>query len=236
MDNGDAARRHQSSGFTLLELMIVLVIIGILATQVVTGWNSPISKLKTAAFNMRTDFNLARGEAAKRNENVVVDFFRKGDDVDGLGVFAANDGYRLCVDENGDGVCTSADVAIDAGAQLKEVVFRDEVRLYDRFVAAPDGPGVKATDTVPAPAWDGICISFSAERFEMQPDGTSNKAGSVYLYAPDIEELAALPAPDVATPDPADVIRAAPMAVVVSTVGRVRLSRWRPDLDAWSSK
>lgn len=222
-------------GFTLLELMIVVVIIGILATQIVTGWRSKVPLVKNTAFNMRSDFNYARGEAAKRNENVLIDFFTKGETMNDIpAVVMVNDGYRICLDKDNDNECTTNDEALDPGAMLKEVVFRDDVRFYDRFVSIPDGPGVDATEA--ADPWDGESVTFVGKYFEMCPDGTSNKGGSVYLYVPDQKILATLPAPAAGTPDPADVLDVAPYALVVSTVGRIRLYRWRIDLSAWSTK
>ena len=215
-------------GFTLVELLVVLVIIAILALQVVTGWNSPVQKVKTAAFNLRGDFNLARAEAVKRNVDVLVDFMFKGEVIDGATI--ANDGYRLCLDKNSDNACTNADTAIDPAAAIKVVLFPDAVRFYDRSVPAPDGPGVKAGGG----AWTGDPVSFVGDYAKMQRDGTCNQGGTVYLYVPDANFLAANPA----TNDPA-VIDAAPFALVVSSVGRVRLARWRPDASpaaAWSTK
>ena len=209
--------RGDARGFTLVELLVVIVIIGILVLQVVSGWNSPLPKVKVAAFNLRGDFNLARGEAVKRNESVLIDFVFKGETIDGQTM--ANDGYRLCVDKNDDKACTDADTAIDPQAEIREVIFRDEVRFYDQTVAAPTGPGVKAGGG----AWvadNGV--SFTDDWVKMEPDGTSNGAGTVYLYVPD--------------PDSAAVIDAGPFAVILSSTGRVRLMRWRSDLNAWGTK
>ena len=196
--------RQDERGFTLLELMIVVVIVGILATQIVTGWRSSVPKVKNAAFSMRGDFNYARGEAAKRNENVLIDFFVKGEPMNdappAAPVNMSNDGYRICLDNNGDS-------------------------------------GSQATIPPPLPdSWNGTSVSFGSNRFEMKPDGTSNKGGIVYLYVPNQEVLSTLPIPASGTPDPADVIDAPPFAVVVSFIGRVRLVRWRNDIPGWSRK
>lgn len=219
MDDFEAGQQHHAHGFTLLELMIVLVILGILATQVVTGWNSPVSKLKTAAFNMRTDFSYARGEAAKRNEEVGIVFIFNSADLDGDG--DNDNGYLIWVDSDSDGV-------VDGGETvLKQVPFRDEVLFYDRTVPEPDGP-MHETDNSTALVV-GTGVSFAPGWFCMRSDGTSNIAGTVYLYAPNQAVLAANPA--TAAPD---VIGAGPFAVVVSNVGRVHLRRWRSG--SWERK
>lgn len=219
MDKVELERQHHAHGFTLLELMIVLVIVGILATQVISGWNSPEPKLKSAAFNLRTDFNLARGEAAKRNEDVLVDFFIKGASMQdavlpAVPVTMSNDGYRICIDTNSDDECLKKDDDF-----VKEVLFRDEIRFYSQTLVAvppPQGPNVKAGGG----AWDGDPVSFASDRVVMQPDGTSTLSGTVYLYAP--------------SPDSLAVVESGPFAVVVSNTGRVRLVRWRAD--AWYRK
>ncbi|MGB3647940.1 MAG: GspH/FimT family pseudopilin, partial [Desulfobulbales bacterium] len=54
--------------------MVVLVIVGILAIGVVFMFADPTAKVKAAAFEMRGDLNLARAEAVRRNENILVDF------------------------------------------------------------------------------------------------------------------------------------------------------------------
>ena len=46
-------------GFSLTELMVVLVIVGILAIGVVFMFADPTAKVKAAAFEMRGDLNLA---------------------------------------------------------------------------------------------------------------------------------------------------------------------------------
>ena len=55
-------------GFSLVELMVVMVIVGILATSVVFMFADPTAKVKAVAFEMRGDFNLARGVAVKENK------------------------------------------------------------------------------------------------------------------------------------------------------------------------
>ena len=110
-----------------MELMVVMVIVGILATSVVFMFADPTAKVKAAAFEMRGDFNLARAEAVRRNENILVDFVfsacNKADvddtanpcaavcgKVDKAGFDAcysgtgSNQGYVICFNEDLDGV------------------------------------------------------------------------------------------------------------------------------------
>ncbi len=66
-------------------------------------------------------------------------------------------------------------------------------------------------------------VKFDDDRFEMKADGTSkNKAGTVYIYATD--------------PGDPTQIRAHPFAVVVSHIGRVRITRWDSIKDEWDPK
>ena len=61
-------------GFTLIEMMVVMVIVGILAVGVVFMFTDPTAKVKAAAFEMRGDLNLARAEAVRRNQDILVEF------------------------------------------------------------------------------------------------------------------------------------------------------------------
>ena len=80
-------RMKGTHGFTLIEVLIVMIIVGILATGVVYMFANPSANVKTQAFNMLGDMNRARSEAVTRNEDVLVDF-------------TAN-GYQICVDATG---------------------------------------------------------------------------------------------------------------------------------------
>ena len=117
-----------SSGFTLIELMVVMTIVCILATGVVISYTNPTAKVKSAAFSILGDINLARSEAVNRNEDVLVDF-----------TLGTKDGYLICRDTNSDKDCND-EIADDV---IKEVVFREEVQFYDCTSAPPfpvDGP------------------------------------------------------------------------------------------------
>ncbi len=207
-----------AGGYTLLELLVVIVIIGILAVQVITGFNSPVSKLKSAAFNLRSDFNYARSEAVNRNTNVGIQFVF-GTDLDGDG--DSDDGYIIWVDSNGDG-------AYDIGTEsvLKTVAFNDAVRYYN--LNATKGPMVDATDAHSAMDMadgsdDDDGVSFTSDRYVWQPDGTPNKGGTVYIYVP--------------SPNNAATMLADPFAVVVSpTTGRIQMVRWHSSSNSWASK
>lgn len=68
------AMRKAYAGFTLIELMIVLVISSILLTMAVPSFSEVMrnNRLTTATNNLVTSFNLARSEAIKRRSNITV--------------------------------------------------------------------------------------------------------------------------------------------------------------------
>lgn len=206
-------------GFTLLEMMVVLAIVGILAFSLMTLSQSPLVDVKSRLFNLRSDLNMARAEAVRRNEPVLVEF-----------VLGATDGYNVCVDDDASNTCTAADT------MLKAVLWDDRVvQYYDAAVAAPGGPESTAGgdgDSWPDPgAADSDGVTFPLDNTDqdyviMLPDGTCAAAGDIYLYAPDPDDTAA-------------ALRTPPMALVVGTAGITQVFRWRPDLGAngdWSSK
>jgi type IV fimbrial biogenesis protein FimT len=67
-------RTPRLSGFTIIELMIVLVIAGVMATLAAPSLGDLVvrMRLKTAAADLHSSFVLARSEAIKRNAGVQV--------------------------------------------------------------------------------------------------------------------------------------------------------------------
>jgi len=210
----DMEGQNGTRGYTLIELLVVIVIIGILATQAIFMLTSVAGKIKAAAFKLRNDIQWARSEAVRRNATTRISFLFDTT----INGEANRDGYRVWIDTNNDS-------AYSAGTDtlLREVPFDEEVQFYDLTVAAPAGPG-KNVDGDPWPASpDGV--TFSADRFALESDGTVDNAGTVYMYAP-------------AGEDSATVLKNPPFAAVVSPTGRVRMVRWRPETGAsgaWSS-
>ena len=127
----ESRQKYPANGFTLVELMVVLVVVGILATGIVFMFNNPTGKVKAEAFDMRGNFNLARAEAVSRNLDVLIDF--------------VNDGYDICIDASADSDCSDE----PADNFIKEVTFSNRVQYYD-FTADPlpaDGPDKTPPDT-----------------------------------------------------------------------------------------
>ncbi len=153
--NTDMMKVHNDNGFSLVELMIVVVIIGIMASQAIYAFTSPVRKIKSASFSLRNDINLARGEAVNRGMRVGIDFT------------APANGYTLWVDADNGG-------DRDAGEEILKEVELDDVEYYGLGIPNPQGPGPAVSDGV----------TFTDDRFVMLPNGSSDKGGTVYLYVP----------------------------------------------------
>lgn len=91
------------SGFTLLELMVVVAIIGIVASMAVAGLNTllPRQQVKSASQKLRSDMYKARMEAVKSNTETLVVFEEAS---------GGNRGsFVACVDDNEDNTCNKDD-------------------------------------------------------------------------------------------------------------------------------
>jgi len=211
-------------GFSLAELMVVLVIVGILAIGVVFMFADPTAKVKAAAFEMRGDFNLAKAVAVKENNDVRIDFF-----------VPTTDSYRIWIDDwdaGGGGGPGSDDVYTDGSDTLvKEVVFKNKVKYYEIGATSPaNGP----EDDPLGNALDGKKgITLGANTLTFKSNGTcdnsapSVNSGSVVVYYPK-------------DGDPAtSIVKGRPYAIVVDSMSsscNARLERWRPEKNDWDRK
>ena len=247
-------------GFTLTEVIVVMVIVAILATGVVFMFTDPTAKVKAAAFEMRGDLNLARAEAVRRNESILVDFIFSAcgqADVDSgvctevcsktdIANFNAcygagsNQGYVICFDEDGDSICSDeAPTTAELEEKIiKTVIFKDPVKFFAEISgslpASPTGP-------TPNSAPDGITLvgNNGITLGELPIPGVD------FIYMnPDgtSSHLGSVVLYFPQNGDPTTLtVKGKPYAVVVDSVstGRVVLQRWRPDLGAsgeWSRK
>ena len=222
-------RIKSTHGFTLIEVMVVMVIVAILATGVVFMFANPTAKVKTLAFELLGEINYARAVSVKENRSVLVDFSP---------VLGAEDSYQICFDiDSIDGDCSNE----PADNILKEVILRNDVQFYDfsdGTTALPaDGPTKTppyATQTAGKALASEDGVIFDSGTFPntllMQPDGTCNKDGAVVIYLHSQGDRRK--------------IRGTPYAVVIgsASTGQVKLSRWRsekpvgPPDERWSRK
>ncbi len=215
-------RRKTSLGFSLIELMVVMVIVAILATQVIYSFTSPVSKVKGGAFNLRSDLNYARSEAVNRNLNVAVEFLINfSADLDGDG--DTDDGYRIWVDVNGNN-------SFDSGTDtlLRTVALPDGAQYYSTDLSAKGGP-TKEFDNSGSFSYpsNGISFSGSPPKVVMRPDGTSNVSGAAHIFMSKPAKSLTGAATDIQVP---------PYAVIVASTGRVRLLRWKTEYTEWRTK
>lgn len=196
-----SAAKKYAPGFTLVELSIVLVIVCILSTGAVFMFSNPTAKVKSAAFCMLADLNLARSEAVNRNQDVLVDF-----------TLGTQNGYLICIDTDADKDCR------DEAAEnlIKEVLFPEEVHFYD-CASAPPYPdnGPRKTPSGTSLAGKNGLIFGGPNYIKWQPDGTSGDNGSIIIYHPADNNLRQ--------------VLGDPYAAVISSAatGRIRLMRWR---------
>jgi len=116
----------QSLGFTLLELMIVVAIIGIIASMAVPSFQSMLerNRLKEAAESLKSDLMFARTESIKQSRNIIVNRSTGDNGAWCYGMDIAKD-YDADGDiDNDDGGCdcTEADDTEDDYCSLKIVL------------------------------------------------------------------------------------------------------------------
>jgi prepilin-type N-terminal cleavage/methylation domain-containing protein len=202
-------QKNDAQGLTLVELLVVMAIVCILASGSVFMFTNPTAKVKSMAFCLLADLNLARSEAVNRNRDVLVDF-----------VFGSRDGYLICIDTDTDKDCQDeADDVI-----IKKVLFRKEVHFYN-CAAAPPYPanGPQKTPSGTSLAGKNGLIFGGPNYIKWQPDGTSGDNGSIIIYHP--------------RTDNPQVVKGDLYAAVISSAatGRIRLMRWRRE-SGWKMK
>lgn len=200
-------RTTRPDGFSLIELLVVMVIIGIMATAIIREFTGAKSRLKGCAFSVRTDINLARTEAVNRNQDILIKFT---EDLDGDGdIYEHDNGYKICIDSDSSLTCN------DTNDLIKEFPLP-----YDMLFHKSTYPG-GATDFIDNStpyAGDGVTFSTINNVLVMQANGSCNEAGTIYICLPD-------------NPGAPSDMQTGPYAVDLNKLGRIQILVW--DGSSW---
>ena len=195
-------RTTRLDGFSLIELLVVMVIIGIMATAIIREFTGAKSRLKGCAFSVRTDINLARTEAVNRNQDVLIEFIFDTEDLDGDGDM--DNGYKICIDSDSSSTCN------DPNDSIKNLALPDAMLFYN---SAYPGGATDLIDNSTPYAGDGVTFSTINNTVIMRTNGACNEAGTIYICLPD-------------NPDtPADM-QTGQYAVDINTLGRIQIRVW----------
>jgi len=171
---GSKIMRMNKEGFTLIEMMVVIGIIGIIAGMAIPGFSKwlPNYRFKSAAQDMLSNFQLAKITAVKRNANCTVTF-----SVPSMNRYISVDGikydYVIYVEPS-----NAVSYTYDAG---EEVVSKKRWEDYDEnidFDISQGGGGTGITFKMNA---NGLpTISFRPTGFPVDKDDQLSE-GSVFI-------------------------------------------------------
>jgi len=209
---------RQSSGFTLVELMVTVAIISMVAGFTFAELNSSSYRLKSTARTLKASMQKARLLAVKEGCPVYVDF-----DFDGAN--GIDSGYTLwkdlnwnnstsgtsgtyndaTTDNNGDGTVDALDEELIENISLpSNITFGN--------VANADGGPAQTPNGGSLPA-DGVWFTNNVNRLRFSPWGTSSN-GNAYLHNPNQDS-------------------AGSHAIGTNNIGRVRSSYFATNGGSW---
>ena len=161
----------KNDGFSLIELLVVLIVLGIMASIAIPGFSTwlPGYRLKSASRDLYSNMQLAKMGAVKANADWAIVF--------DTGVTPGR--YFICSD---DGVNDTWDGPAEMGMGCDDVAEK-RVYLTDYGSSVDYGHG-NATDDIPgsgAPPADDISYATITDVVVFEPRGTCNEIGYVYL-------------------------------------------------------
>ncbi len=198
-------------GYTLVELMVVVVIIAVVAGLTMGEINSSSYRLKGAAQTLRAKMQQAKLLSVKENCKVYVDFDPSDDGVPGsyalwMDMSGNNDYNDATSDNNGDGVTNADD------EELIEAVTLPQNIAFGAVNSGAGGPDKSASNSGSTAPTTNI-ISFSGDRLRFSPLGTGSQ-GWAYLFSPSNDA-------------------AGTYAIGSNNVGRIQTRKWVTNGSKW---